>query len=331
MNFFNRQIFAVFFGLLSMLPWAIEANELTIEITGGKEAAVPIAIVPFGWQGSAARPPVDIAGIIKSDLSRSGYFKTLDERQMLAKPTQASTVRFRNWQALGQNYLVIGQIAENRDKFNINFQLFSVYKREQLLGYRMTVTARELRRSAHHISDIIYEKLTGIKGVFNSRIAYITSVIQPNRRKLYKLMVADADGSNPKKILSSLEPLMSPAWSPDGKKLAYVSFERKSSAIFIQTLANGKRVRIADFRGINGAPAWSPDGKKMALTLSKEGSPDIFVLNLVTRSLVKLTKVLLLIPSRLGRLTVKVLFLLLIGAVNRNYISCPAMEAGQSA
>lgn len=289
MTSFNRALKSFFFSMLLISSVSLEANELTIEITGGKEAAVPIAVVPFGWRGNG-RAPVDIAGIIKSDLSRSGYFTTLDERQMLAKPTQASAVRFRNWQALGQNYLVIGQVSENRDKYNLSFQLFSVYKREQLLGYRMTVSARELRRSAHHISDIIYEKLTGIKGVFNSRIAYVTTTTQANGRKLYKLMVADADGSNPKKILSSREPLMSPAWSPDGKKIAYVSFERKSSAIFVQTLANGKRARIADFRGINGAPAWSPDGKKMALTLSKDGSPDIYVLNLVNRGLVKLTK-----------------------------------------
>jgi TolB protein len=264
--------------------------ELTIEITKGTEAAVPIAIVPFSWVGSSPRPPVDLVEIIKSDLSRSGYFNVLDEQKMLAKPTQAAKVRFRNWQALGQDYLTIGQVRDEGGRFKINFQLFDIYKSEQLMGYHMTVTARELRASAHHISNVIYEKLTGIKGVFNTKIAYVTSFRGNNRQKTYKLQLADADGFNPKTIMSSREPLMSPAWSPDGKKIAYVSFEKKSSAIYVQTLATGKRTRVSDSRGINGAPAWSPDGSKLALTLSKDGSPDIFVLNLSNRSLLKITK-----------------------------------------
>ena len=285
----RKQIICLLICLCSFVSSVVRA-ELTIEITGGAASAVPIAIVPFGWQGASSRPPVDIAGIVKSDLSRSGYFKTLDERQMLSRPTQVSSVRFRNWQVLGQDYLVIGRITEDKGRYNINFQLFNVYKGEQLMGYRMTVAAQELRRSAHHISDILYHKLTGIKGVFSTRIAYVTSSTGVNRRKLYKLQVADADGFDPKTITKSFEPLMSPAWSPDGKKIAYVSFEKKSSAIFVQTLATGKRVRISDFSGINGAPAWSPDGRKIALTLSKDGSPDIYVMDLGTHSLIKLTK-----------------------------------------
>lgn len=265
--------------------------ELTIEITEGIESTIPIAIVPFGWQGTEPLPPVDIAQIIDSDLARSGFFKVLPDQDMLTRPTDAGQIRFRNWQALGQDYLVIGQIEAFGGKYNLQFQLFDVYKGEQLQGFRFSgVTESNLRRTAHHISDIIYEKLTGNKGVFGTRIAYVTSVKNSENKKTYKLKVADADGHNPKTIASSTEPLMSPAWSPDGNKIAYVSFEKKAAAIYVQTLASGQRVKVASYPGINGAPRWSPDGTRLALTLSKGGSPDIYILNLSDKSLRRLTK-----------------------------------------
>ncbi len=262
-------------------------SELIIEITKGIETAVPIAVVPFGGGGGAA---VNISSVVQADLNRSGLFKTLAERDMLTRPTEAAKVRYRNWQALGQEYLVIGQVNKVEGRYQVQFQLFDIYKGEQLLGYRLTVSAKALRRTAHHISDLVYEKLTGKKGVFSTRIAYVTSTKKANDKKSYKLLVADADGFNPRIITSSIEPLMSPAWSPDGKKIAYVSFENKRAAIFIQTLATGKRERIARYKGINGAPAFSPDGSRLALTLSKDGSPDIYVLNLKNKSLLKVTK-----------------------------------------
>lgn len=274
--------------LLAVYAVAAQSEELTIRITQGSEKAVPIAIVPFGWQGATPLPD-DVSSIVDADLNRTGYFRTLAREQMLTKPTRPEEVVFKNWQVLGQEYLVIGQITPESGRYNIDFQLFNVYKNEPLMGYKMTVPSNELRRSAHRISDLIYEKLTGKKSDFGTRIAYITSVTEPNGRRKFKLQVADADGSNPKTVAASYEPLMSPAWSPDGKMLAYVSFERKSSAIYVQVLATGNRSRVAEFPGINGAPSWSPDGSKLALTLSKDGSPDIYTLNLSTRSLTKLT------------------------------------------
>ncbi len=274
--------------MLSVL-WADASQAgLTIEITKGVEAAVPIAVVPFAQQ-TPGRLPVDLAEVIQSDLSRSGYFKTLPERDMLSKPRDAASVRFRNWQALGQDYLLIGQLGQAGTRYNVQFQVFDVYKGEQIMGYRLTVSPNELRRTAHHISDLVFEKLTGKAGVFNTRIAYVTSSPEANGKKRYKLQVADADGYAPKTIAASNEPLMSPAWSPDGKKIAYVSFERKRSAVYVQTLASGQRTRAAAFKGINGAPAFSPDGNRLALTLSKDGSPDIYILNLHNNSLQKLT------------------------------------------
>jgi len=277
--------------LLALYMPLVSAGQggLTIEITKGVETALPIAIVPFGWTGRASQSPVSINSIIKADLARSGLFKPLLERDMLTRPVAANKVRFRNWQALGQEYLLIGQVNEVAAQYQVQFQLFDVYKGEQLLGYRLTVTKNELRRTAHHISDLVYQKLTGKQGVFSSRIAYITTTKAKNS-KLYKLLIADADGYNPRIIASSREPVMSPSWSPDGKKIAYVSFENKRSAIYIQTLANGKRTKIAAYKGINGAPAFSPDGRRLALTLSKDGSPDIYILNLHDRRLTKLTK-----------------------------------------
>lgn len=264
-------------------------SALTIEITKGTETAVPIAVVPFHQQVNGAMP-TDIASVIQADLSRSGYFKTLPERDMLTKPHSAANVRFRNWQVLGQDYLLIGQVSQSGSYYTVQYQLFNVYKGEQIMGYRLTVTANDLRRTAHHISDLVFEKLTGKKGVFSTHIAYVTSFVGAGGKKQYKLQVADADGFNPKTIATSKEPLMSPAWSPDGNKIAYVSFERKRSAIYVQTLATGQRTRVAGFKGINGAPAFSPDGNRLALTLSKDGSPDIYVLNLQNLALQKLTK-----------------------------------------
>jgi len=283
-NFFRRILLIVLFGFNVQIG---HAAPLTIEITEGVESAVPVAVVPFASQGA----PVNISAVVNADLERSGYFKMMDEQGMPGRPSTAAAVNFKDWQAVGQNYLVIGQVVEaGGGQYNVQFQLLDVYSSGQLLGYRMTSSAADLRRTAHHISDLIFEKLTGKKGVFSGRIAYITTNNQGNKQQSHQLQVADADGFNPQTVASSVEPLMSPSWSPDGKKMAYVSFERKSAAIYVQTLATGERTRVAEYPGINGAPAWSPDGTRLALTLSKDGSPDIYVLNLSTRSLNRLTR-----------------------------------------
>jgi TolB protein len=281
-SFSRRIVYLLLIGFYMPITYAA----LTIEITEGVESAVPIAVVPFASETA----PVNIAAIVNADLERSGYFKMMAEQSMPARPSKAAEVNFKEWQALGQSYMVIGQVVDAGGQYNVQFQLLDTYKSAQLLGYRMVSSSADLRRTAHHISDLIFEKLTGKKGVFSGRIAYITTTDLGNKQQSHRLQVADADGFNPQTIASSVEPLMSPSWSPDGKKVAYVSFERKSAAIYVQTLATGERVRVAEFPGINGAPAWSPDGTRLALTLSKDGSPDIYVLNLSTRALTKLTK-----------------------------------------
>ena len=264
--------------------------ELTIQITGGTQSAIPVAVVPFAWQGASVNAPFDVASLVRADLARSGHFKTLSVRDMIDKPSRTEAIKLANWRALAQDYLVIGEIKQNQDRFIIEFKLFDVYRGKQLLAYRLPSTARALRKTAHRISDLVYEELTGLKGVFNSRIAYVTQKKKSKRISIYQLKVADADGFNPKVIASSREPIMSPAWSPNGKKIAYVSFEKKKHRIFVQTLTTGKRSKIPSGRGINGAPAWSPDGSRLAVTLSKDGSPDIYVINLKNGSWTKLTR-----------------------------------------
>lgn len=279
----------VCFLLLSLGLLNTARAELTIEITRGVADAIPVAVVPFSW-GGRGHPPLDVARVVQQDLARSGRMKPLPEQDMLTHPTVAEAIQWRAWRALGQDYLIIGQLNETGvDQYEVRFFLFDVYKGEQLAGYRLASRGRELRHTAHRVADIVYEKITGDPGAFATRIAYIT-VTQEDGRRIHRLHIADADGYNPHTVVVSPEPLMSPAWSPDGKAIAYVSFERRRPAIYIQTLATGERTKIAEFPGINGSPAWSPDGKYLAVTLSKDGSPDIYVLDLTERNMRRLTR-----------------------------------------
>ncbi|MCP3867857.1 MAG: Tol-Pal system beta propeller repeat protein TolB [Gammaproteobacteria bacterium] len=276
-------------ALLVLLPVRTMAA-LTIEITEGEEGALPVAIVPFGWQGEGAGPEEDLARIISNDLQRSGRFKPLPVADMLARPHTGLEVDFRDWKALGTESLVVGRVQPNGSGgFLVSFQLFDVYKGEQLAGYSIPSTKRDLRMVAHHIADVVYEKLTGQRGAFSTRIAYIVSTIGAGGDQQVSLIVAHADGYSPQTIVTSKEPLMSPAWSPDGRKLAYVSFEKGRAAVYVQEVFTGKRQKISSYRGVNGAPAWSPDGRKLALTLSKDGNTEIYVLTIATRKLQRLT------------------------------------------
>lgn len=280
-------------GLLFFLLWAIQAAAapLTIEITEGAEGALPIAVVPFGWQGPGGSDiGTTLAEIVRSDLQRSGRFNTLPVKDMLARPQSDADVEFRDWKVLGMDNLVVGHVRPNgQDGYLVRFQLFDVFKGEQLTGYNFPTTRRDLRSTAHKIADIIYEKLTGQPGAFDTRIAYVVSSRLADGSQEVSLKVADADGFDPQTIVTSSEPLMSPAWAPDGRRLAYVSFEQKKASVYVQEVFTGRRMKVASFKGINGAPAWSPDGRKLALTLSKDGNPDIYVLNLNRNTLTRLT------------------------------------------
>lgn len=276
--------------LMLGLLFAVQARaELLIEITQGLNDAIPIAVVPFNAPGPVL-PPTDVAEVIQNDLSRSGRFAPLDRKDMIDKPSSGDQIQFADWRILKSNYIAVGRLTpDGVDRFAVQVELYNVFNGQRLLGQRISSTTSNLRATAHRIADLIYEQLTGVPGVFSTRIAYLNvEGTAPNQR--YKLTVADSDGMNPRVIANSSEPIMSPAWSPDGQSLAYVSFENKASAIYVQTLTTGVRTRVSARAGVNGAPAWSPDGKRLALTLSrKDGDVDVYTLELSSQVLTRIT------------------------------------------
>jgi TolB protein len=260
---------------------------LEITVSGGEVAARPIAVVPF------AQPPdtgANLADIVTADLERSGHFKPLPQADMLERPADAAQADFRNWRVVGVDNVVVGQVRRAGSQLSVRFQLLDVLRATTLATWDMQVPdPRRLRPVAHQIADLIYEKLTGVPGFFNSQIAYVAATGQGASR-LFQIVVADADGVNPVTVATSREPLMSPSWSPDRSQLAYVGFENGRSAVYIHTLATGALRRFSQERGINGAPAWSPDGRQLALTLSFERNPDIWVVDIASGARRQLTQ-----------------------------------------
>ncbi len=276
--------------MIAILLVGTARAELVVEITQGAGSRTPVAVVPFAWVGTSPSMPLDVAEVIGADLTRSGRFAPIPERDMLQKPTAGADMDFDDWSILGVEAVVIGHVEQTGDNaYTVQFQLFDVFRRRQLVGYRMPASRGTMRRVAHRAADMIYEKLTGIKGVFGTKVAYVTAEQQGNG-KLFKLVVADQDGENEHTIMESTDPIMSPAWSPDSRRLAYVSFEGNKSSVFVQTLRTGNRQRVSSKPGINGAPAFSPDGRKLVLTLGGvDGNLDIHILDISSRETKLLT------------------------------------------
>jgi len=260
---------------------------LEITVSGGETAARPIAIVPFAQPADLG---ANLAEIISADLARSGQFQPKAPEDMLERPTDAAQVNFKNWRVLKVDNVVVGQVRRAGGKVTVRYQLLDVLRAQVLDTYDLDVPdPRRMRPVAHQIADLIYEKLTGVRGYFSSQIAYVAATGDLKNR-LFQIVIADADGANPVTVATSREPLMSPAWSPDRTRLAYVGFERGRSAIYVHTLASGDLRRFAQEKGINGAPAWSPDGKQLAVTLSFERNPDIYVMDVATGARRQLTQ-----------------------------------------
>ena len=278
------------FAVIATLVLCRQARaEFVVEITRGQAEAIPIAVVPFSTAADAAAS-FDVAQLVSDDLARSGRFKTMDRRDIFDEPHTGAAIAFDDWRRLNNDYIVVGQMsAEGPDHFNIVFELYNVLTRQRLLGYQIGTNRAGLRLASHQVADMVFEKIIGVRGAFATRIAYI-SVLGSLPNKSYRLVVADADGENPHVVMQSNEPLMSPAWSPDGLSLAYVSFEDRLPSVYVQTLKTGQRHRVSARAGVNQAPAWSPDGKKLALTLStRDGNLDIYVLDLATSALTRIT------------------------------------------
>jgi TolB protein len=280
-------------GVLSLLTGlalctSVAHAALEIEITQGVEAGIPVAVVPFDWRGAGA-PPHFVSDIIEADLKRSGRFDAIPRGDFLSSPHDHTEVNYKDWRLIKAEALVVGRMLKTgADAYQVEFRVFDVFKAKQLTGFRYNVPGKSLRKLAHQISDIIYETLTGERGAFDTRVAYVTVERSPTRTR-YLLRVADSDGYGAVTVLESREPILSPAWSPDGERLAYVSFEKRRSMIFVQRLSDGRRELIASSPGVNGAPAWSPDGRTLAVVSSRDGNAEIYALDLQTKQTRRLT------------------------------------------
>jgi TolB protein len=285
-----RKITSILLSLLVFACVTASAQTLRIDVQGVAQPT-PVAIVPFGWEGGdAADMPLDVVKVIRDDLLRSGRFAPVDESKMLQKPTDGADVDFQDWSFVGVEAVVVGKVIQTgANAYTLQFQLFDVFGRRQLVGYRMPASRGTMRSAAHRVADMIYEKLTGIKGVFGTKVAYVTAKREGEGR-LFSLIVSDQDGFNEHTIMESADPIMSPAWSPDSRQLAYVSFEGNQSSIFVQTLRTGNRFKVSSKPGINGAPSFSPDGRKLVVTLGGvDGNLDIYVLDVNSRRTTRLT------------------------------------------
>ncbi|MEE2732783.1 MAG: Tol-Pal system beta propeller repeat protein TolB [Pseudomonadota bacterium] len=282
--------------MVTMLCWlalfAVPARaELIITITEGITDATSIAIVPFAWAGP--RLPEDVAGIVAADLHRSGQFAPLDRSKMLSLPTQQSQVFFRDWQSKtnGAQYLVIGRMSGTGDgKYRVDYQLFDVYQQRSM--NKWFATGNDLRALAHHISDVLYKELTGIRGAFSTKMVYVTMEYLQKlgvRVQRYRLYVADVDGHNERILMESSEPILSPSWAPNGRHITFVSFKSTRPAIYIMDTKTLQEKKITGFAGLNGAPRFSPDGRSMAMVLSKDGNPEIYTMDLSTGKLKRIT------------------------------------------
>lgn len=272
---------------LMLLTLAARA-QLVINIVEGRDDPMPIAVVPFATEG-VGLAPADVAEIVSRDLLRSGQFAPVRRDNMLSYPSSGEEIFFRDWRAINTEYVLIGRVTPG-EQLRVDYELFDVNRERRVLSGSQSDVQGEARMLAHRVSDAVYEHLTGTRGAFATRLLYVAVERNPQGRDYYRLTLSDADGARPIVLLESREPIMAPSWSPDGREIAYVSFETDRPAIFRQELKSGAREQLTNFRGLNSSPAWSPDGNTLAMVLSKDGSPDIYLMDIASRSLTRITR-----------------------------------------
>ena len=289
----TQKIIHLFIITFSLLFSCSAHALLSMELTRGVAGAIPIAVVPFA--NSDAGASQDVSGVVSNDLQNSGRFKVYGRNALSVSPSEPGQVSADYFHRLGADNVVIGKVdALGGGRYAVDFQLLDLLNgtgaASVVLSKKYTVSEGELRAIAHHISDLIYQHITGVRGIFSTRIAYVVVQRGTGLPTRYMLEVSDQDGYNPRPLLTSYEPIMSPSWSPNGKQIAYVSFENKRSNIYIEDVASGGRRLMSKFPGINGAPSWSKDGRKLALVLSKSGTPNIYVMDIASGSLKQITR-----------------------------------------
>lgn len=276
------------FFIVAFLVIPLSHAELTADITQFTKQPTKIAVVPFHWDDSGSQPE-NFATIIRSDLRTSGFFQNMPESNMLSFPYPGTRISFRDWRITDMEYLLTGVGRSTPEGMEVEFELYNVVTQDRVMAKKVVGGYNNGRDVAHRVADLVYETITGIPGIFGTQILYVTDATMMDDSRLYRLMLADQDGAREQLLTESSQPLMSPTWSPDGKQVAYVSFETGRPAIFSQELSTGQRKQLTNFRGINGAPAWSPDGKKMAMSLSKDGNPEIYVMDMESGEFERIT------------------------------------------
>lgn len=278
-----KQLLAVLTSVLLAVSASSALAQLTIEISQGADDPTAIAVVPFAWQGTGTAPE-DLAAVVDGDLARSGQFAPIARTDMLGQPSTEAEIFYQDWRSLNTEYVLIGRVS-NQGQLRVDYELFDVLRQTKILSGYEAGAASDARMLAHRVADAIYEKLTGVPGAFATRLLYISGTRGSGGKGISRLTMADSDGARPIVLLETKEPLLAPTWSPDGKNIAYVSFESGRPAVYRQELATGRRQQLTNFQGINSSPAWSPDGRTMAMVLSKDGNPDIYLMDLGTKQL----------------------------------------------
>jgi TolB protein len=268
--------------LFSTLSYA----ELFLEITKGSEDPFKVAMIPFEGNSRVSK---QLNNIMRNDLIRTGEFAVLDEELLLPVKMIEDELVFNDWKLLGMDYLVTGTIVKSNNSLDINYEIYDIHKKRKVRSSKVFGIPNQIRQLAHYTSDGIYESITGIKGIAATRLLYVNEIKDSKQISTYKLMLADSDGANEKILLSSSEPIISPSWSPDGKRVAYVSFETGIAKVFIQEISSGKREAVLSKDTQISSPSWSPDGKYLSLTLYQDGNAEIYILRLRDRTLTRMT------------------------------------------